>query len=541
MKKIDEKNYSDLLSFFDKYEKIYLKIWGKHVHYGFFPKAKKVEELSLDEVGDAYTRELLTLGLLSLPLYRRDEKDILIIELCCGRAPTYPYLVKYLKKVNMRGLYYGIDIQKKLIEECKLKYARKSGEEVTLEPIFINDTVESFLNDLSELHGNVDIVICQDSFYYIKNKLLVLKLLKDLVRPGGILLFSDVAVEEHFRESDDFINYFIRRQANSKPLTFLHNLYSFEKSLKDYGFFVTERIDNTKDLQASYTLASKNLVKHTIDISGANSGLIENFKSSFDFLKESAKRNKLQLQWWVAARKSPKEIKISKKRPILTFSINKKGFSYKKNKKNESIYPILDEMKLTIDESEYIGLVGKTGIGKTTLLNSIMGFFPIISNIKVEYNKKAAKVAMVHQEPVLFEDIRLIDAINIIFSANKNRQDISEEFNSPQKIIMQCNLRGVQGNLMQNLSRGQKQRTSIAMAIASKPDLLLLDEPLASQDYIQKIEMIGILRLLKNSSNKLSIVHVTHIWEDVEDLASRFIEITGGQLIELGEYYKEKP
>ena len=177
--------------------------------------------------------------------------------------------------------------------------------------------------------------------------------------------------------------------------------------------------------------------------------------------------------------------------------------------------PALEDVNLSIEGNDFLGIIGPNGGGKTTLLKIILGLIqPSRGKITVfgKHPKEARKeIGYVPQTrnfprdfPASVWEVTLMGRLNHsrIFSSycDKDKQIAEEKL----KIV---GLKDLMHRPVGELSEGQKQRAFIARALASEPKLLLLDEPTASLDtYIQQ----GIYEILKNLKKNMAIVLVSH-------------------------------
>lgn len=159
---------------------------------------------------------------------------------------------------------------------------------------------------------------------------------------------------------------------------------------------------------------------------------------------------------------------------------------------------IFDGFNLTIEDNEQIALLGVSGIGKTSLINAIMGLIPFDGTINIPVN---TIIAAVFQENRLFEWLTVYD--NIKMTCNKALQnDISEYI-----LRAGLNLKDV----VYSLSGGMKRRTAILRALLAPHNLLILDEPFKGLDNATRL---SVMDLIKEKASQSTMILITHdAWE----------------------------
>ncbi len=216
------------------------------------------------------------------------------------------------------------------------------------------------------------------------------------------------------------------------------------------------------------------------------------------------------------------------------------SFLYGKGTKNE-LYALRD-VNLTIDKHEYIGIIGHTGSGKSTLVQHMNGLNkPDSGSVIVEginTSEKGAdlkllrqKVGLVFQYPEdqLFEETIFDD----IAFGPKNQDLSSEEIENRVEWSMKAvglDYEKYKGTSPFELSGGQKRRVAIAGVLALKPEYLVLDEPTAGLDPHGRQEILKSIRLIYENNKDMTIVLVTHSMEDIAEQATRLVVVDHGKI-----------
>ncbi|MBR4874634.1 MAG: energy-coupling factor transporter ATPase [Clostridia bacterium] len=200
----------------------------------------------------------------------------------------------------------------------------------------------------------------------------------------------------------------------------------------------------------------------------------------------------------------------------------------------------LDNINLNIDGGEFIGLIGHTGSGKSTLVQHLNGLLkPHSGRVLIdetettvkgeELKKLRCKVGLVFQYPEhqLFEETVYKD---IAFGPN-NLGLSKEETN--KRVTQAMNYVGLSQDLLDkspfDLSGGQKRRVAIAGVLAMEPSVLVLDEPTAGLDPAGREEILTQIKSIYLKS-KITVILVSHSMEDVARLVNRLIVMNGGKV-----------
>jgi energy-coupling factor transport system ATP-binding protein len=205
----------------------------------------------------------------------------------------------------------------------------------------------------------------------------------------------------------------------------------------------------------------------------------------------------------------------------------------------------LDNINIDIYEGEFIGLIGHTGSGKSTLIQHLNGLLkPTSGSIEVDgvditrknVNLKAIrqKVGLVFQYPEhqLFEETVYKD----VAFGPKNLGLTDEEIDRRVKeavSLVGLDFDSVKDRSPFELSGGQRRRVAIAGVLAMKPKVLILDEPTAGLDPRGRDEILGQISAL-HRSNKMTIILVSHSMEDIARLVDRIIVMHKGKVAMTG-------
>lgn len=204
----------------------------------------------------------------------------------------------------------------------------------------------------------------------------------------------------------------------------------------------------------------------------------------------------------------------------------------------------LDGVNLSIEEGEFVAIVGSSGSGKTTLLNLLGGLDkPSEGSIYVRgeklENMESEELTIFRRRNIgfVFQNYNLLPILNvyenITLPMKLDGMRVDEEFLN--HTIDSLKLREKLYHMPETLSGGQQQRVAIARALSTKPAVLLCDEPTGNLDSVTGMEVVG---LLKSSAYEFhqTIVVVTHN-EEIAQMADRIIRIEDGKV--KGDTYEE--
>lgn len=192
----------------------------------------------------------------------------------------------------------------------------------------------------------------------------------------------------------------------------------------------------------------------------------------------------------------------------------------------------LSGVSFEIPTGEYAVLMGKTGCGKTTLLEAICGLKHVSSG-RIELmgrdvtNLKPASrgIGFVPQEGALFPTMTVRDHLAFALTIRKESKSVIED-----RVALLSEMLGI-GHLLgrkpQGLSGGERQRVVLGRALSFQPKILCLDEPLSALDDDTRDEMYGLLKSIQEKTG-VTTLHVTHSQESARRLANRTLVLNGG-------------
>ena len=197
-------------------------------------------------------------------------------------------------------------------------------------------------------------------------------------------------------------------------------------------------------------------------------------------------------------------------------------------------FTAVDNISFKIEEGEIIGLLGPNGAGKSTTMNMITGYIePTEGEILVESydiskkSKKAkAQIGYMPEGVPLYSDLTVKEFVTYMAELKKVDKKIRKE--KVEKIIEQTGLKDVEKKLTRNLSRGYKQRVSMAGALVGEPKILILDEPTVGLDPKQITE---IRALIKELGKTHTIILSSHILSEVSQICNKVIIINKGKIV----------
>lgn len=197
-------------------------------------------------------------------------------------------------------------------------------------------------------------------------------------------------------------------------------------------------------------------------------------------------------------------------------------------------FTAVDNISFTVKDGEIVGLLGPNGAGKSTTMNAITGYIEQTSG-EIEINgydtirkaKKAKREIGYMPEGVpLYMDMTIKEFVTYMAELRKIKG--KEKKDKINEIISKVGLGDMQNKLIKNLSRGQKQRVSLAGALIGEPKVLILDEPTVGLDPKQITE---IRALIKDLGKNHTVILSSHILSEVSQICDRVIIINKGKIV----------
>jgi len=185
---------------------------------------------------------------------------------------------------------------------------------------------------------------------------------------------------------------------------------------------------------------------------------------------------------------------------------------------------------MIVPKGEYAVLMGTTGRGKTTLLESICGLRRVRSGKILiqgrdvtDWNPADREIGYVPQDLALFPTLSVQEHLEFALRLRKKSND--EIAMRTQELLDELGIAHLRKRSIVGLSGGESQRVALGRALSFRPSVLLLDEPLSALDETTRNEMHDLLRRIKENSG-VTTLHVTHSVAESESLADRCLWLT---------------
>ena len=182
----------------------------------------------------------------------------------------------------------------------------------------------------------------------------------------------------------------------------------------------------------------------------------------------------------------------------------------------------IDNISLSINENEFISIIGTSGCGKSTLL-SILAGLENKSDGEIIFNKKNFKIGYMLQKDSLFPWRTILD--NCLIGLEVNNSLTDERKNKVINMLNKYGLKDFIYKYPDSLSGGMKQRVALIRTLATNPDILLLDEPLSALDYQTRLALSNDLYRIIKEENK-TVIMVTHDLAEAISMSDRIVVLS---------------
>ncbi len=202
------------------------------------------------------------------------------------------------------------------------------------------------------------------------------------------------------------------------------------------------------------------------------------------------------------------------------------------------------DVDLTIDEGMRLGIIGPNGAGKTTLFNMITGELkPTSGTIQFEGQPiQGLRPHAISKRGIgrTFQIVRVFDELpvyeNVLIGAvakNLRFKPTKEQHREVDRVLEMMNLQKFRDTMAKHLTVAAKKHVGLAIALAGKPRLLLLDECMAGLNFVEIDEMLRLLRTI-NGAMGITLVVVEHVMKVVMELCEKIVVIASGEKIAEG-------
>ena len=197
-------------------------------------------------------------------------------------------------------------------------------------------------------------------------------------------------------------------------------------------------------------------------------------------------------------------------------------------------FTAVDNLNFKVEDHEIMGFLGPNGAGKSTTMNMITGYIEptkgkiIVNGYDISKTPKKAKrqIGYMPESVPLYNDLTVREFIK--YMADLKNVKRSEKKAEIEKVLEETGTKSVENKLIKNISRGYKQRVSMAGALIGNPDILILDEPMVGLDPKQITE---IRNLIKKLGKTHTIILSSHILSEVSQICNKVIIINKGKIL----------
>ena len=206
--------------------------------------------------------------------------------------------------------------------------------------------------------------------------------------------------------------------------------------------------------------------------------------------------------------------------------------------KDDTLVKALDGVSLSVERGEFVSIIGTSGSGKSTLLHMLGGLDTPTSGTVIIDDKDISKLkgdelCIFRRRKIgfIFQSFNLVPSMsvyeNIVLPIKLDGKQIDKEF--VENVVETLGLQSKLDVIPSKLSGGQQQRVAIARALASKPAIVLADEPTGNLDSKTSQDVLGLLKTTGKKFNQ-TMVMITHN-DEIAQMADRTIRIEDGHIV----------
>lgn len=192
--------------------------------------------------------------------------------------------------------------------------------------------------------------------------------------------------------------------------------------------------------------------------------------------------------------------------------------------------PTLEDVSFTLHSGEILGLVGESGSGKSTLAKVMTGLLKEDSGVV-----ECSKTAMIFQDS--YSALNPAKSVEWLLHEVQRLQGVKEKETRQKEILKMLDAVELEKQYLNHypseLSGGQRQRVMIAMALLSKPEVLIADEPVSALDVTVQKQIVSLLKRLSHKRN-LAVLFISHDLRTVYELCDRIMVMKNGKIVEAG-------